>query len=76
MQEEELDMQGSWIRWRDGCRRWREVNGWWRSSGWGGGMWRETIAEVGGGDMDPGEWAEYSSRTVVDKRGGKRKVGK
>ena len=30
------------------------VNGWQRSSGWGGGMWRTNL-EVYGGDMDLGE---------------------
>ena len=23
-EEEEVDVQGSWIRWRDGCRRWKD----------------------------------------------------
>ena len=36
----------------------------------GGQLWRYL------GDMGPQEWGECSSRTVVDKHGGRRKVEK
>ena len=53
----------------------RRVKAWLRSSGWGEGTWRN-IAEVGGGDMGPGEWAECSIETIVYECGCWRNVEK